>query len=94
MTRADEPMEWIEYQQNEIDGAKNNIQQRQRHVSGEVGYGILSSSIVNDHQHSQTKAYLEGYADALEFALNEVERIDNLAKYALEAEPPEENDES
>lgn len=77
--------EWIEYQQNEIDGAHERIKDRMAHVSGAVENGILTATHVQEHQNDRLEAYLQGYSDALEFAASEVSRIENLVKYAESA---------
>jgi len=87
-----DPSEWIEYQQNEIDGAKEAIIDRRAAVSDKVEHGLLEGSFITEHDNTKLKAYLEGYSDALEFAANEVDRIENLAKYALEQQPPGDGD--
>lgn len=81
----DEEMDWVQYQQNEIDGAHDQIKDRMAHVAGTVDNGILTSTHVQEHQNDRLEAYLEGYSDALEFAAKEVGQIDNLVKYAESA---------
>lgn len=77
--------EWIEYQQNEIDGAKDDIGDRIQHIASRAGHGILEGEFIQEHQNDRAEAYLEGYADALEYAATRVEKIDNLVKYAESA---------
>lgn len=81
-----EEMDWEQYQQNEIDGAKADIEGRRDHLGDYRQNGLLDGEFVNQHDNSQFKAYLQGYADALDFAAERVDRIDNLAEYALEAD--------
>lgn len=85
---ADE-MDWVQYQQNEIDNALDSIRTRFDHVASGVHRGILEGTRIQEHQNSRLEAYLEGYTDALEWAGEEVKQIDNLAGYALEREPPD-----
>lgn len=77
--------EWIEYQQNEIDGAKEEISDRMEHLTGRVSHGILEGEFIQENQNERAEAYLEGYGDALEYAVTRVEKIDNLVKYAESA---------
>ena len=78
---GDDDQDWYQYQQNEIDGAKENIEDRLEHVAGRVYDGLLDGEKLNEHQNSRLEAYLEGYADGLDYAHDQVERIDNLVKY-------------
>ena len=86
--------DWVKYQQTEIDGRKEEIGTRLEHIASTVHGGLLEGEKLQEHQNSRIEAYLEGYADALEYAAGRVERIDNLAKYAWEAEPPSDNSET
>jgi len=79
---------WVKYQQTEIDETKEELETRLEHIASTVHDGLLNGEKVHEHQNSRIEAYLEGYADATKYACGRVERIDNLAKYALEAEPP------
>lgn len=72
------PDELVEFQQNEIDSAEEAIGERIKHVAGTVDHGLLEGSLLQEHQNDRAEAYLEGYADALEFAAREVECIQNL----------------
>ena len=76
--------DWVQYQQTEIDEATEEIEDRLRHISGRVQDGILDGDMVNEHQNKRLKAYLEGYADALQYSKRRVERIDNLVEYAID----------
>jgi hypothetical protein len=80
--------DWVKYQQTEIDEAKDEIGTRLEHIAATYHDGLLEGEKFQGLQNSRIEAYLKGYADALEYAAGRVERIDNLAKYALEAEPP------
>jgi len=73
--------DWQEYQQNEIDGAKEDIEDRLEHISGRVQDGVLDGEMLNERQNKRLQAYLEGYADALQYSKRRVERIDNLVRY-------------
>jgi len=92
--RHTEEQDWVKYQQTEIDGTTEEIGTRLEHIASTVHDGLLEGKKLQEHQNSRTEAYLEGYADALEYAAGRVERIDNLAKYAREAEPPSDNSET
>jgi len=74
--------DWIEYQDTEIDEAQEEIENRLRHINGRVQDGMLDGEMLNEHQNKRLQAYMEGYADALQYAKRRVERIDNLVKYA------------
>ena len=74
--------DWIEYQQNEIDGAKEDIENRREHIGNYRQNGLLDGDFVNHRDNEEMKYYLQGYADALEFASERITRIDNLVKYA------------
>lgn len=76
-----EPDEMQEYQENEIDTALSNVNDRMEHLSGRVSRGILNGELIQEHQNRRLEAYLEGYADALEFAAHEIDSIQNMAKY-------------
>lgn len=76
--------EQITYQRNEIEKAKEQIGQRQIHISSATN-GILLGDELSNHENQRLQAYLQGYADALEFASAQVDSINNLAKYAFEA---------
>lgn len=82
---GDSLSDWIGYQDNEIDGAKDAIGERIKHLAGTVDNGILQGTLIDERQNTRLKAYLEGYTDALEYAASEVDHIDNLAKYAYES---------
>ena len=86
---ADErdPAEWIDYQQTEIDDAAAAIDARHEAVASDYNRGLLTGGHITDHENKRFKAYLQGYADALEFAAAEVDGIENLVKYAVEVEP-------
>jgi len=86
--KSDTGKDWVEYQQTEIDEAKEEIGTRLEHIASTVADGLLDGEEIQEHQNSRIEAYLEGYADALEYAAGRVERINNLAKYAWEAETP------
>ena len=92
MTDGDE-MDYEQHQQNEIDGAKADIEDRRDHLGDYRQNGLLDGDFVNDRENERLKAYLQGYADALDFAAERVGRIDNLARYAMEAEPPTDDEE-
>jgi hypothetical protein len=82
-----EDRDWHEYQQNEIDEAYDDINDRLNHLSGRVQDGMLDGELLNEHQNKRLQAYMEGYADALQYAQRRVERIENLAQYAQEDTP-------
>ena len=73
--------DWIEYQQNEIDKAKSDIEDRRDHLGDYRQDGLLDGEFVNYRDNEHLKHYLQGYADALDFAAERVEYIDNLVKY-------------
>ena len=77
--------DWVEYQQNEIDKAKDDIEQRRKHLGNYRQDGLLDGDFVNTHDNKLIKHYLQGYADALEYAAERVEYIDNLVKYVENA---------
>jgi len=77
--------DWIEYQQNEIDKAKDDIEDRRDHLGDYRQDGLLDGQFVNSTGNQELKMYLEGYADALDFAAERVEYIDNLVKYVESA---------
>jgi len=74
--------DWIEYQDNEIAEAQEDIEDRLQHLTGRVRDGMLGGECLQEHENSRLEAYLQGYADALQYASGRVERIDNLVKYA------------
>lgn len=78
--------DWIEYQQTEIDEAADAIDARHEAVASDYNRGLLTGGHITDHENKRFKAYLQGYADALEFAAAEVDGIENLTKYALETD--------
>lgn len=80
-----DPESWVEYQQNEIDGALDNIDDRLDHVTGDVGKGLLDGVKLRERQNDRLQAYLEGYADALNYSGRQVETIKNLADHAVDA---------
>lgn len=77
--------DWFEYQQNEIDEAKEDIEDRRDHLTDYRGDGLLDGEFANERDNKQIKKYLEGYADALDYAAERVEYIDNLVRYVEEA---------
>lgn len=83
MSGAGESLEdWIEYQDNEIQGAKENLQDRLNHIQSDaVVSGVLDGENIQGHGNERLEAYLEGYVDALGYSVECVERIDNLVKY-------------
>ena len=83
---AEEPSDWEEYQQNEIDAVWCEVKERWQHIENNYQQnGILDGEFVGGHHNERLESYLQGYADALYFAAEEIERIDNLAVYAYEA---------
>ena len=90
---TDENKDWVEYQQTEIDEAIAEIKERRAAVSDTVGHGLLEGSFIQERENQQMQSYLQGYSDALEFATRATNRIDNLAKYALEVDPDGGSDE-
>lgn len=83
-----QPDEVEEYQQTEIDEAKDAVTERLQHVTGPWGHGLLDGERLNEHQNDRAEAYLEGYADALDFAEHRIDAIDNLVRY-VDADPDE-----
>jgi hypothetical protein len=77
--------EWIDIQQKEIDNAAEDLSDRRGHITGRVRDGLLDGDGVKHHENKRIEAYLQGYADALEFASRRVGRIDNRVKYAIAA---------
>ena len=73
--------DWIEYQQNEIDKAQSDIEDRRNHLGDYRQDGLLDGDFANHRDNEHLKHYLQGYADALDFAAERVEYIDNLVKY-------------
>jgi hypothetical protein len=90
----EQEQDWVKYQQSEIDETKEEIGTRLEHIASTYHDGLLEGEKLQEHQNSRIEAYVEGYADALEYAAGRVERIDNLAKYAQKAEPPSDNSET
>jgi hypothetical protein len=76
---------WQEYQQTEIDEAKEEIEDRIEHIGGRVQQGILDGVMLDQPHNDRFQAYLEGYIDALRYSKSRVERIRNLVKYAESA---------
>jgi len=93
MTDEHDDKDWEQYQQNEIDGAAEDIETRLNHISGRVQDGIIDGELLNEHHNQQLKAYIEGYADALDYAHGRVERIDNLMRYATDGDDAEDEHE-
>jgi len=79
-----EPMDWIEYQQNEIDTAAEAVGDRLEAVASDYNHGLLSGAYIQERQNERLEAYLEGYTDALEYASQEIDGIDNLVQYAID----------
>lgn len=79
----DGPNEYIGHQQNEIDGAEAALETRLEHITGPWGSGLLDGEFIGQHQSARAEAYLEGYADALAYAIDEVGDIQNLVKHAI-----------
>ena len=84
MTDADDPIDWVEYQQTEIDEAAEAIGTRAAAVASDYSHGLLSGEFLADRENARLEAYLQGYADALEYASTEINDIDNLVQYAID----------
>jgi len=69
------------HQQTEIEECKDRLRDRLDHVASGVYGGLLEGEKLQEHQNSRLEAYLEGYADALAWAGDHVDRIDNIAIY-------------
>lgn len=80
-----DPEAWVDYQQTEIEGALDAIDGRLEHVTGDIGKGLLDGVKLREHQNDRLQAYLEGYADALNYAGGQVEDVSNLAEYAIDS---------
>lgn len=78
------PEEVKEYQENEIELAHSHVNDRMEHLAGRVSDGILNGEMMNEHHNRRTKAYLEGYADALKYAAREIDSIQNMTEYLPE----------
>lgn len=81
-----------EYQQNEIDSVHDDLKTRRRHISGLPGHGLLDGDRMRKPQNDRAEAYLEGYADALAFAADQVVGIENMARYLPEDDEGGEDD--
>lgn len=81
--RVNDPEDWVEFQQNQIDEAAEEIDERRQHIGEKFSDGILNGGHLNSGR-SDLQAYLEGYADGLGYAQNRVTSIDNLAKYLVD----------
>lgn len=74
---------YIDLQQNEIDNAEGALESRLEHITGPWGSGLLDGEFISEHQNARSEAYLEGYADALAHAIDEVGDIQNLVYHAI-----------
>ena len=77
--------DWVDYQQTEIDKAIEKLEERHQHITSEIPGGLLYGEYMQERQHNQFRAYLQGYADGLQFAIDTADGIDNLVQYAVES---------
>lgn len=74
---GNDPADWIEYQQNEIDEVADQFKTISQFLT--TFYGMRGADV-----SGPKRAYLQGVHDAMLYGRREVNGIDNLAKYVVD----------